>query len=70
MVFEDCPVDGSLISEIGNLKYTGRGASATEDSVIHNQIERERYFVIVQFNFCNRKKSVKGQFDKSVLEVE
>ena len=39
----------SLISEIGSLKYTGRGASATEDIVIYNQIERERYFVIVQF---------------------
>ena len=40
----------SLISEIGSLKYTGRGASATEDVGIFNQIEEERHwnFVIVQ----------------------
>ena len=29
----------SLISEMGSLKYTGRGASATEDIGIFNQIE-------------------------------
>ena len=35
---------------MGSLKYTGRGASATEDIGIFNQIEEERHwnFVIVQ----------------------
>ena len=33
----------SLISEMGSLKYTGKGASATEDIGIFNQIEEERH---------------------------